>query len=70
MSGWTGGIANRDWQRDRRGPDNGRIGLAEDVRRILADWRADHGWEPGSVWDARLGRYVKRGELTCAVPRV
>jgi hypothetical protein len=35
------------------------IALAEDVRRILADWRADHGWEPGTVWDARLGWYVK-----------
>ena len=59
MSGWTGGIANRDWQRDRRGPDSGRIALVEDVRRILADWRADHGWEPGLVWDARLGWYVR-----------
>jgi hypothetical protein len=32
MTGWTGGIANRDWQRDRRGPDSGRIALVEDVR--------------------------------------
>ena len=59
MSGWAGGAANREWQRDRRSPDNGRISLVDDMRRILADWRASHDWQPGSVWDARLGRYVQ-----------
>jgi hypothetical protein len=59
MTGWTGGTANRNWQRDRRGPDNGRIALAGDVRAILEDWRAAHGWEPGFIWDPRQGRYVK-----------
>jgi hypothetical protein len=59
MTGWAGGAANRSWQRDRRGPGSGRSALAEDVRAILADWRADHGWEPGHTWDPRQGRYVK-----------
>lgn len=59
MSGWAGGSANRSWQRDRRGPVSGRTDLAADVARILGKWRAEHGWQEGSVWDARLGRYVK-----------
>jgi hypothetical protein len=59
MTGWTGGIANRNWQLDRRSPGNGRFALAQDVRAILAAWRADHGWEPGHIWDPRRGWYVK-----------
>jgi uncharacterized heparinase superfamily protein len=55
--GWSGGTANRNWQRGRRGPDSGRTGVAEDVRRILADWRAKHGWRPGYVWDPRTATY-------------
>lgn len=59
MSGWAGGIANRTWQRDRRGPDSGRIEAINDVRRILATFRSEHGWERGMVWDPRRGQYVR-----------
>lgn len=55
--GWSGGIANRTWQRDARGAESGRIGVVEDVRAVLAAWRAEHGWEPGMVWDATIGWY-------------
>lgn len=51
MSGWSGGVANRTWQRDARGPDSGRIGLVDEVCEILAAFRAAHGWQPGMVWD-------------------
>jgi len=64
MTGWAGGIANRTWQRDRREPDSGRINLAEDVHRILVKWRAEHGWEPGFIWDPRIGTYRAPHELS------
>lgn len=57
MTGWAGGIANREWKRDRRGPDSGRLGAVDDVRKILAKWRAEHGWQPGMTWDPREGTY-------------
>ena len=56
--GWSGGAANRTWQRDARGPDSGRIGLIEDARAILAKFRAEHGWEPGMEWDPYAGAYT------------
>lgn len=58
MSGWAGGIANREWKRDRRGPDSGRLNACADVARILAAWREQHGWQPGSAWDPHAGMYV------------
>lgn len=62
MTGWSGGAANRTWQRGRRGPDGGAIGALEDVQRILDKFRADHGWQPGMVWDPRAGQYVRGGD--------
>lgn len=62
MSGWTGGSVNRRWQRGRRGPDHGGLHLQEDIARILAEFRAANGWEPGSVWDPYSGSYVIRKE--------
>jgi len=64
MTGWSGGMANRSWQRDSRGPDSGRISLVDDVRRILAEFRAAHGWEPGFIWDPHLGTYRKVSSAT------
>ena len=56
-TGWSGGVANRTWRRD--GNDgSGRIGLIEDVRRILGKFRDEHGYEPGQVWDPYAGAYV------------
>jgi hypothetical protein len=57
MTGWTGGVANRDWQRDRRTTDDGRIRLAADVATILAGWRESHNWQPGFSWDPRTATY-------------
>ena len=57
VSGWSGGAANRTWQRDARSADSGRIGVIEDVRAILAKFRAEHGYEAGMVWDPQLGQY-------------
>jgi hypothetical protein len=39
VTGWAGGAANYRWQRDRRGPDDGRLRLREDVTRILTQFR-------------------------------
>ena len=30
----------------------------DDIRRILADWREQHGWQPGMVWDPYAGTYA------------
>ena len=57
MSGWAGGAANYRWQRDRRGSDDGRLGLRQDVVRILARFRAENGWQPGYVWNPYRGTY-------------
>ena len=57
MSGWAGGSANRTWQRDRRGPDSGRLDAITDVRRVLTQWREQHGWEPGMTWNPYTGAY-------------
>ena len=57
MTGWSGGAANYRWQRDRRGPDDGRLALREDVARILAQFRSSHDWEPGMVWNPYRGAY-------------
>jgi hypothetical protein len=37
---------------------DGRLGLTQDVCRILAAFRADHGWQPGYVWNPYVGTYV------------
>jgi uncharacterized heparinase superfamily protein len=29
-----------------------------EVRRILDDWRKQHGWQPGMVWDPYTATYV------------
>lgn len=60
MSGWSGGAANRTWQRDSRGPHSGRIDLGRDVRKILASFRASHGWQPGMTWNPYTGAYELR----------
>ena len=65
MSGWAGGIANREWRRDRRSSDDGRLGALEDVRTILERFRSEHGWEPGMAWDPYLGEY-RRGNVISA----
>lgn len=30
---------------------------ADDIRRILAEWRARHGWQPGAVWNPHTATY-------------
>lgn len=59
MTGWSGGAANRTWQRGGRAVD-GRANALRDVRAILNVFRAEHGWRPGRVWDPRTGRYEPR----------
>lgn len=61
MSGWSGGAANYTWQRDRRGPNDGRLNLRADVAAILAKFRAEHGWQPGMIWNPYSGAYERGG---------
>lgn len=54
MSGeWSGGVANYTWHRGRQ-----RDGSeARKIRRVLAEFRAAHGWEPGMTWNPYRGAY-------------
>lgn len=61
MSGWSGGAANRTWQRGSRGPDDGRVAAHDDVSAILAQWRESHGYQPGYVWNPRTATYEAAG---------
>ena len=59
MSGeWSGGSANYTWHRGRQ-----RDGSeTEGVRRVLAEFRERHGWEPGMTWNPYTGAYGHAGE--------
>jgi hypothetical protein len=50
---WSGGSVNRRWHRGRQ--RDGTEG--DEIRRILAEFRQQHGWEPGMEWNAYLGMY-------------
>jgi hypothetical protein len=39
-------------------PGDGRQHLTRDVLRILAKFRAEHGWQPGDTWNPYTGTYV------------
>jgi hypothetical protein len=55
MSGeWTGAGANRMWV--HKAPQIPGEAL-RDVRAILAKFRAEHGWQPGWVWNPDHGAY-------------
>ena len=55
MSGeWSGGASNRMWHRGHQ-----HTGTEPDeVRRVLAEFRLEHGWQPGMIWDPYQGEYV------------
>lgn len=35
---------------------------ADEVRRWLAEYRRDRGWQPGMVWDPYVAAYVPEAE--------
>jgi len=42
------------------------VDVADEVRRILADWHQKHDWQPGMIWDPYTAAYVRPAQGTPA----